>query len=83
MSVSSQQYAGLAEDSYSDKYPVQIFPPEHRPTVVYEGVEYAVVEHHSNGVTGYQGTIHQRVDTGEIIVGHRGTEGTGGIGHGR
>lgn len=74
MSVSSQQYAGLAEDSYSDKYPVQIFPPEHRPTVVYEGVEYAVVEHYSNGVTGYQGTIYQRVDTGEIIVGHRGTE---------
>jgi len=83
MSVSSQQYAGLAEDSYSDKYPVQIFPPGDPPEFVYEGVKYAVLEHYSNAVTGYQGTIYQRVDTGEIIVGHRGTEGTGGIGHGR
>jgi len=83
MSISSQQYAGLAEDSYSDKYPVQIFPQDDPPKDVYEGVKCAVLEHYSNAVTGYQGTIYQSVDTGEIIVGHRGAEGAGGIGHGR
>jgi hypothetical protein len=83
MSVSSQQYAGFAEDSYNDKHPVQIFPPDDPPKVVYEGVKYAVLEHYRNAVTGYQGTICQRVDTCEIIVAHRGTEGMGGIGHGR
>ncbi|MEP6906557.1 MAG: hypothetical protein ABI858_01035 [Pseudoxanthomonas sp.] len=75
MSASSQQYAGLADDSYSDKYPSRIFPPKDRPKFVYEEFKYWILEHYSNGVTGYQGTIYQRMDTGEIIVAHRGTEG--------
>ena len=75
MSVSSLQYAGLADDAYSSKYPARIFPPKDRPKFLYEGVEYTVLEHCDNKSTGYQGTIYQRVDTGEIIVAHRGTEG--------
>ena len=75
MTVSSQQYAGLADDSYSDRYPAKAFPPGKEPPFVYEGVQFKILEHYRNGVTGYQGTIYQRVDTGEIIVAHRGTEG--------
>lgn len=74
MTVSSQQYAGLADNSYSDKYPARVFPPGEEPPFEYEGMQFKVLEHYSNGVTGYQGTIYQRVDTGEIIVAHRGTE---------
>lgn len=75
MTVSSQQYAGLADDSYSDRYPAKAFPPGKEPPLVYEGLQFKILEHYRNGVTGYQGTIYQRVDTGEIIVAHRGTEG--------
>ncbi|WP_157559303.1 lipase [Hydrogenophaga crassostreae] len=35
---------------------------------------YKILDHADNPRTGYQGTIYQRVDTGEIIVAHRGTE---------
>lgn len=75
MSLTSPQYAGLADDSYSDRYPSTTFPPNERPLFKYGGVTYEIVEHKSNPRTGYQGTIYQRVDTGEIIVAHRGTEG--------
>jgi hypothetical protein len=33
-----------------------------------------VLEHYDNPETGYQGTLYQRVDTGEIVIAHRGTE---------
>ncbi len=74
MRTSSQQYAGLAEKSYGDEYRSGVYPPDETPRFKYEGVEYKVLEHYSNPRTGYQGTIYQRVDTGEIVVGHRGTE---------
>ena len=74
MSVTSQQYAGLADKSYSDEYRPGAYPPDGAPRFTYEGVEYKVLEHASNPRNGYQGMIFQRVDTGEIIVAHRGTE---------
>ena len=74
MSVTSQQYAGLANKSYSDEYRPGAYPPDEAPRFTYEGVEYKVLEHASNPRNGYQGMIFQRVDTSEIIVTHRGTE---------
>ena len=74
MSTTSQQYAGLADKSYSDEYRPGIYPPDEAPGFSYEGIEYKVLEHASNARNGYQGMIFQRVDTGEIIVAHRGTE---------
>ncbi|MGH6752359.1 MAG: hypothetical protein ACREDP_09350, partial [Bradyrhizobium sp.] len=80
MSQTSQQNAGLAQNSYSNEYEVGIYPPGRRPLFEYEGIEYKVLEHASNPLNGYQGTIYQRVDTGEIIVAHRGTEPDQGLG---
>lgn len=74
MSTTSQQYAGLADKSYSDEYRPGIYPPDEAPGFSYEGIEYKVLEHASNARNGYQGMIFQRVDTGESIVAHRGTE---------
>ena len=39
-----------------------------------DGVVYEVVEFVDNKKNGYQGVIYQRVDTGEFVVSHRGTE---------
>ncbi|WP_064747435.1 lipase family protein [Lysobacter antibioticus] len=65
MSLSSQQYANLAEDAYN--------PREKGKDVTLEGVTYTVLKH-VDKPSGYQGTIYRRQDTGEIIVAHRGTE---------
>jgi hypothetical protein len=73
MTITSQQYAGLADDAYKD-YPVGVFPPGREPRFEYEGVTFKVLEHVNNRSTGYQGTVYQRADTGEIVVAHRGTE---------
>ncbi|KAF1718812.1 hypothetical protein [Pseudoxanthomonas wuyuanensis] len=80
MSVTSQQYAGLADAGYSNEYKPGTYPPGKEPTFEYEGIEYKVLEHASNPFNGYQGTIYQRKDTGEIIVAHRGTEPDQGLG---
>lgn len=71
MSISSQQYAYLSRDSYE--------PHRTGDGIVRDGVEYKVLEHVDNKFNGYQGTIYQRVDTGEIIVAHRGTEFQSGL----
>lgn len=68
MSLTSQQHAGLADASYKDHV------PRKEPYAI-GGIEYKALEHYSNPRTGYQGTIYQRTDTGEIVVAHRGTEG--------
>ena len=68
MSQTSRHYAGLADASYEDH------PPRKEPYAI-GGVEYKALEHYSNPRTGYQGTIYQRMDTGDIVVAHRGTEG--------
>lgn len=66
MSIKSQQYAYLADDSYNAH--------TNRDTIEFEGVEYKILEHVDNKINGYQGTIYQRMDTYEIVVAHRGTE---------
>ncbi len=71
MSISSQQYAYLADDSYN--------PHEKDDEVRFEGVRFKVLEHVDNEINGYQGSIYQRVDTGEIVVAHRGTEFKSGL----
>ncbi len=66
MILNSQQYANLAGDSYNFRKAKQ--------ELKLEGVTYKVLEHIDNEKNGYQGTIYQRIDTGEIVVAHRGTE---------
>ncbi len=73
MTVPSQQYAGLANDSYEDRR-VGVRSPPYNEHVTIEGVDYRIREHVNNERTGYQGTVYQRADTGEIVVAHRGTE---------
>lgn len=80
MSLSSQQYAGLAEKSYSNEYRSGVYPPDEAPRFTYEGIQYRVFEHAVSPRTGYQGAVFHRVDTGEIIVAHRGTETEEGLG---
>lgn len=66
MTINSQHYADLANDAY------ELHQNEDRITI--DGVTYEVLEHVDNAFNGYQGTIYQWIDTGEIVVAHRGTE---------
>lgn len=74
MTVTSQQYAALTHDAYEDKYPVGVSAPGQEPRFEYEGVTFKVLEHVNNRKTGYQGTVYQNEETGDIVVAHRGTE---------
>ncbi|MCD0277437.1 hypothetical protein JWH04_00275, partial [Xanthomonas melonis] len=69
MSLTSQQYAALAKDSY-DKPPET---GENSRTVVIGDVSYKRLEY-VDSPSGYQGIIYRRIDTNEIVVAHRGTE---------
>lgn len=71
MSVTSQDYAELAEHSYDRSNQMRNLVNRE---VTLGGVEYLVVRHVDNPRNGYQGTVYQRVDSGEVIVAHRGTE---------
>lgn len=64
MSLTPQQYAALAQDSYQ--------PRAKGDQLELGGLQYTVLKHVDKG--GYQGTIYQRQDNGEIVVAHRGTE---------
>ncbi|SFR90149.1 Lipase (class 3) [Dyella sp. OK004] len=69
MTIGANEHAILSQDSYVDrsknvgKNPVSI-----------DGVDYQVLDARSNPLTGYQGTVYRRVDTGEVVIAHRGTE---------
>jgi len=69
--LSSQDYAELANDTYTD-YRVGLSDPNN-PELTPSG-NYKILEHVNNAKNGYQGTIYQRIDGGDIIVSHRGTE---------
>lgn len=73
MTIPSQEYAGLANDVYQDRR-VGVRGPNEEERVTLNGVDYRIREHVDNARNGYQGTIYQRVDSGEIVVAHRGTE---------
>ncbi|WP_191091480.1 hypothetical protein [Xanthomonas sontii] len=69
MSLSSQQYAELARDVYDA-------PQEtgrNSKAVDIGGVFYKRLEY-VDRPSGYQGILYQRMDSGELIVAHRGTE---------
>lgn len=65
----TQDNANLAQDAYAARY-----PKPRGQDVTLDGVTYRVLEHVERS-NGYAGTIYQRVDTDQIIVAHRGTEG--------
>ncbi|MFC4765263.1 XVIPCD domain-containing protein [Dyella koreensis] len=66
MSINTTDNALLARDSYKD----------HSLNEVIElgGVKYKIFDHTNNPHTGYQATAYQRVDSGEVVIAHRGTE---------
>lgn len=72
MSLRSQDYAELADDAYKDRA-VGRWDRDKAEVVPLGGHDYRILEH-VNNKNGYQGYIYQRVDTGEIVVSHRGTE---------
>ena len=75
MTIDSQQYAALADHSYGrDRHgnAVDLAALVGKATRI-EGVDYKVLAH-SDKPSGYQGTVYQRVSSGEIVVAHRGTE---------
>jgi hypothetical protein len=73
MTISSQQYADLAFHVYQPATPGS-YSPRNGPEVTVGGVKFHIRVHVDNPKTGYQGTIYQRSDTGELVVSHRGTE---------
>lgn len=66
----SGDYAHLADHSYDRNGTLKGLLGE---TTEIGGIKYKVIAH-SDRPSGYQGTIYQRVDSGEFIVAHRGTE---------
>jgi hypothetical protein len=66
MSLSSTDYALLAQDSYHD--PVLNKPKE------LGGIKYEAIDVADNPRTGFQATAYRRMDNGEIIIAYRGTE---------
>ena len=65
MTLRDTDYALLAQDAYSDRGIEKNF--------YLDGVQYKAIAH-ADRPSGYQGTAYQRIDTGEIVIAHRGTE---------
>lgn len=66
MSLSSTDYALLAQDAYQD--------PELNKTKILGGVTYEAIDAANDPITGFQATAYKRMDTGEIVIAYRGTE---------
>ena len=78
MTVSTQEYANLSWHAYQTPN-VDMGESRRQGHTVYkditlDGITYKPLEHIDNKETGYQGTIYQRKDTGEIVAAHRGTQ---------
>lgn len=73
MSLPSTHVADLIDNGYKEpkRNP---HDPDKYALVSIDGVDYEPLKYVDNEKTGYQGTIYQRMDTGEIVVVHRGTE---------
>lgn len=74
MTQSSQQYANLSDDAYENRWIGVRSPNQREKFVASDSAEYLILEHYRNPRTGYAGTIYRDVDTGDIVVAHRGTE---------
>lgn len=72
MKLSSQQYADLSDHCYDENGTLSTAVGE---KTVIAGSRYVVHEYVNNPLTGYQGVIYQHVDSGAVVVAHRGTEG--------
>ena len=66
MTLSSTDYALLAQDSYQD-------PVLNKPKLL-GGIAYEAIDVANNTRTGFQATAYRRMDTGEIVIAYRGTE---------
>lgn len=77
MTIDSQQHANLADHSYGRDQRgndnVDLGALVGKMVTMEDGVQYRILAH-ADKPSGYQGTIYQRADTGEIVVAHRGTE---------
>jgi hypothetical protein len=71
MKLPSQQYANLVEHSYDRDGEMRDLVNKE---IVLEGVKYKILHFTDNPETGYQGTVYQHLDSGDIVVAHRGTE---------
>lgn len=69
MTLTSQQYATLAYDVYSK--PNEFGP---KSATIEIGGEFYRRLAYVDRPSGYQGILYQRVNTGELVVAHRGTE---------
>ena len=76
MSSISLDLAHLSDNAYLNP-DERVQDPKDREVTLVLGHRYRVIEHVDNQITGYQGTVFQRVDTGQVIVAHRGTEAVG------
>ena len=73
MRPGTRQHAVLADHAY-DRAGELAGLALRNERIELDGAKYAVLKHVDNPRTGYQGTVYQQVDTGAIIVAHRGTE---------
>jgi hypothetical protein len=70
MSIDANEYARLSNDSYNDRSQEK----NSNKTVSIGGIDYKILDVTNDPKTGYQGTAYQRMDTGEVVIAHRGTE---------
>lgn len=66
MTISTDNYAVLAKDSYQ--------APRLQKDITLDGVVYRAIDYADNHVTGFQATAYERMDTREIVIAFRGTE---------
>ena len=70
MSIDANEYARLSNDSYNDRSQEK----NSNKTVSIGGIDYKILDVTNDPKTGYQGSAYQRMDTGEVVIAHRGTE---------
>jgi hypothetical protein len=77
MTMDSQQYANLSDHSYGrdqrGNTKIDLGGLVGKTVAMADGERYKILAH-VDKPSGYQGTIYQRENTGEIVVAHRGTE---------
>ena len=72
--ATTQQYAYLSNRVYDEPNINAVYTHNKPRYDAPDGRRYEILEHASNPRTGYQGTIYQDMNSGEIIVAHRGTK---------